>query len=496
MTKPIPGNTPSDQSATPFLDNLVSEQQLAAMSFHMPGHKRTFKSLPKLIEYWGGDLFLADLVEIDGSIDYLHAPKGSLREAQALAAQAYGADQTFFLINGSTVGNLCALMSTAHEGDKVLMSRASHRSVYGGLVLSGAEPVYIEPMYHPKVGFPLGILPEAVQQKLEQNPDIAAVHITTPNYYGYLSDVKTLARMAHAHNAVLIVDEAHGAHLTFHPLLPASALHNGADMVIQSTHKTLSALTQASMLHCAGNRVNRARVAQNQSLLQSSSPSSILLASLDVARMQMATHGEELLTQTLALAQSARAQIPEIDGLWCYGEDLVGNYGIYAYDPTKLVIRVTDSGVSGFEAAHKLRQESMLDVEFADVRHIICSITIGDTEQSIHTLIQSLRQLVAKAQPNSEPQPIIEPPAALPSIGIRPRDAYFAPSKMIPLEQSLGEICAENIIPYPPGIPLLVPGEIIDRDMLDYMRYIVRAGATIVGAEDRSLNAIRVVAQS
>ncbi len=488
----------SDQREMPFAESLRAERDRWQVSFHMPGHKGTLDLHPLLADLFGGNPLPADLVEISGIIDYLHAPKGTIKAAQELAAQAYGADHTFFLINGSTVGNIGAVMSVSGPGQKIIMSRASHRSVYGGVVLSGATPLYIEPAYHPQVGFPLAVRAEAVEKLLDSHTDVAAVHITSPNYYGVISDTAAIAQAAHAHGAALLVDEAHGSHLNFHEALPESATRLGADMIIQSTHKTQGALTQASMLHVNDQGlVNRARVAQVLALLQSSSPSSLLLASLDVARMEIATQGHAWLSQIIPLAQDARRAIQAIDGLWCYGDDLVGTAGICAYDPTKLIIRVVETGYTGFEVSYKLRHEHGIDVEFADLRQVICSVTIGDSESSVTRLVEALQVIAAETTRKtggSSPLPVDVPPPAIPEQAISPREAYFAPSRPVVLEQAVGQIVAENIIPYPPGIPLLVPGEVMAQAHLDYLRYIMSKGSGVVGTEDRTVQTVRVVA--
>jgi arginine/lysine/ornithine decarboxylase len=291
----------------------------------------------------------------------------------------------------------------------------------------------------------------------------------------------------------MLVDEAHGSHLRFHPDLPPAAVTRGADLVVQSTHKTQGALTQTSMLHLCGQRADRSRVAQSLAVLQSSSPNSILLASLDAARMQMATEGERLMARAVRLAAHARDAVRAIPGLWCYGDDIVGTHGIYAYDPTKLVIRVSDLGLTGLAVSFRLRREFGQDVEFADLRHIICSITIGDDEASIEALLRALRAISADAPPAPAPLAEVPPPAGLPEMVLTPRAATFAPSKCVPIEQSAGEVCAESIIPYPPGIPMLVPGERIAREHLDYLAYIVSQQMAVVGPQDTSLRTVRVV---
>ena len=488
--------TLDNQMRMPFLESLLTEKAKHKTSFHMPGHKGTSSPHPQLIELLGGDPHPADLVELNYNIDYLHAPKGALVEAQQLAASAYGADHTFFLINGSTVGNIAAIMSIAAPGQKIIVSRASHRSVYAALVLSGAIPIYIESDYHPAIDCPLTVSPEAVKILLEKNPDAVAVHITSPNYYGIMSNAAAICQLAHAHGVPLLVDEAHGSHLNFHRDLPASTVLLRADIIIHSTHKTQGALTQSAMLHVNDNGlVNRSRVAQNLTLLQSSSPSSILLASLDAARMQMAIQGCERLAAAIVYAQKVRDAIRQMDGLWCYGDELISVNGIFAFDPTKLIIRVTDIGYSGFEAFDILQYQYGIDAEFADVKNVICSMTIADTEASAAKLINALRSFSRQKRDgiNSDFSPV-NLPTGLPCMRILPRDAFFATKvRVTPIDEAIGQILAESVIPYPPGVPLLVAGEILEQRHVDYIRYLIDKGRDFVGSDDPLLRTVRVV---
>ncbi|CAF1180948.1 unnamed protein product [Rotaria sordida] len=485
-----------DQTRMPFLESLMVEKAHRPISFHMPGHKGTKAPHSLLLEYFGGDLHPADLVEINKNIDYLHSPRGALLEAQKLAAAAYNADHTFFLINGSTVGNMAAIMGVTASNQKIIMSRASHRSVYGGIVLSGAIPVYIEPDYHPDIGFPLSVSVEAIEVLLKQHPDVVAIHLTSPNYYGVMPDIAAICHLAHSHGVALLVDEAHGSHLGFHSDLPQSAVSLRADIIVHSTHKTQGSLTQSAMLHVNDNGfVNLARIAQVLPLLQSSSPSSILLASLDATRMQMATEGRERLSIVIALARKARDAIRQMNGLWCYGDELVGVNNIFAFDPSKLIIRVSDAGFSGFEASSLLRHQYGIEVEFADVKHVICSITIADTESTVDKLLDALHSLTRQKRPIIDHDGFsIKPPDGLPLPAINLRDAYLSTkTRTIPLNEAVGHILVENVIPYPPGVPLLVAGEIMEQRHLDYMRYLIDKGSTIIGMEDLSLQMIRIL---
>ncbi len=481
------------QDKTPFLESLQKAKHAPGVSFHMPGHKFNAALNPPLADFLGSAAIEADLSEMKPGIDYLHSAKAELLDAQRLAAQACGADRTFFLINGSTVGNLASILAVVQDGQKIIVPRASHRSVYGGLILSGATPVYVPPLYHPEVGFPLAVPVDAVSTILHEHPDAKAMQITSPNYYGVLSDVGGLVALAHAHDIPLLVDEAHGAHLPYHPDLPPSAVRLGADLVVQSSHKTLGALTQAAMLHLNGERVNVTQLERFLAIMQSSSPSVLLTASLDASRQQMATQGKALLDKALGLAYDARVRIREVPGLWCYGDEWRGQYGIFAYDPTKLVIRIADTGMSGPEFARYLAEDFAVHGEFSDPQHIICSITIADNEQHIEQLITALRGVASKRKSAESQSAVIMPPPDLPKLVLNPRQANFAPSKPVSLVEAIGEICAEQIMPYPPGIPLLVPGEIVNADTVEYLRYVQRQGVKIVGSEDVSLQTIRIV---
>jgi lysine decarboxylase len=488
---------PLDQTRMPFLESLLIEKDHQLTSFHMPGHKGTKAPHPKLLEYFGGNLHAADLVEINKNIDYLHSPRGTLREAQQLAAAAYGADHTFFLINGSTVGNMAAIMGVTGPHQKIIIPRASHRSVYGGVVLSGVTPIYIEPDYHPDIGFPLAVSVEAIELLLQQHPDVVAIHLTSPNYYGVMSDTAAICRLAHANGVAVLVDEAHGSHLGFHPELPQSTVYLGADIIVQSTHKTQGSLSQSAMLHVNDNGfVNRARIAQVLSLLQSSSPSVIFLASLDATRMQMATEGRERLSMVITLSRKARDVIRQMDGLWCYGDELIGVNNIFAFNPSKLIVRVSDTGLSGYEARSILNDQYKIEIELADLKHIVFSITVADTELTVDKLLDALRGLISQKHQikNNYDDSSIKPPNGLPRSAISLRDAYFATkTRAVPLNSAVGHILAENVIPYPPAVPLLIPGEIMEQCHLDYIRQLIGKGSIIVGTEDSSLRTVRIV---
>ena len=461
----------------------------------MPGHKHTAFGGGLLAELWGEGVVRSDLSEM-GGLDYLHSPESSLKEAQSLAARAFGAGATYFLINGTTAGNQAAILASVPPGKKLLLPRASHRSVYASLLLADAEPVYVPPIVQRGSALPLETDLAAVERLLATVPDIAAIHITSPSYYGFCSDLTGIANLAKRHGVVLIVDEAHGSHFAFHPAFPLSAMQAGADIAVQSTHKTIGSLTQSSMLHAREDFPYFRQLQQSLAMLQSSSPSALLLASLDDARALMAMHGREMLGRTLDLTTRTRSEIDAIPGLQCVRAEIVPATGRYRSDPTKMLIRVRDLGMTGFDAAAWLIAERGIEVELKDLDHILCTITIADTEPGVAELIAALRDLSEQAAPGARgenergAQPVWP---ATPIAAMSLSDAFHAESEMVPFAEAVGRISAEFVIPYPPGIPVLLPGERITPDAADYALNLLKRGGRIVGPEDPRLQSLRVM---
>lgn len=485
------------QARAPLFEALRAYLGKDMAPFHTPGHKQGRGIDPELLDLLGPNVFAIDLTELP-EVDNLHDPDGVIKEAQELAAEAYGADHTFFLCNGSTSGNDTMVLSVCDPGDKIIIPRNAHKSILGGIILSGAIPVYVQPSWDVDYGIAHGISPEAVEAALLANPDAKAVVLVNPNYYGGVVDVETIARIAHAHGKPLLVDEAHGPHFHFHPQLPISALAAGADLVVQSTHKIISGMTQASMLHVREGYVDVRRVRNVLQLLQSTSPSYVLLASLDVARRQMAVHGETLLGRTLALAESARERLNAIPGVSCFGREVCGLPGLFDLDTTKLTVRFSGLGLSGFDAIDVLNERFGIQSEMATLYNVLEIVSIGNTERDLDRLVAAVRTIADEAHAKGVrvPDAFENPPLPwLPEPVLSPRDAFFAPVKRIPFSDSVGEICAEIISPYPPGIPILAPGERITQDHVDYLRLIHAYGAFINGPEDVKLATIKVVDQ-
>jgi arginine/lysine/ornithine decarboxylase len=477
------------QAQTPLLTALqvLSRQKEAA--FYAPGHKRGEGISQSLEKVLGRLVFRADLPELP-ELDNLFAPEGVIAEAQQLAANLFGAERTWFLINGSTCGIIAAILATCTTGEKTIVPRNIHRSAIAGLILSGAIPIFINPEYDPLNDLAYSITPEAVEKALKQHPDTKAVMMLYPTYQGIGGDIEAIARLTHQRDIPLLVDEAHGAHFAFHRDLPPSALSAGADLTVQSTHKTLGAMTQASMLHLQGQRIDPERISHALQLLQSTSPSYLLLASLDAARQQMALEGEKLMTKTLQLADIARNKLAVISHLSIL--EPLDHSGFTYLDRTRLTVNVTQLGLTGFEADAILRQQLGVTAELPLPRHLTFIISLGNTTEDIDKLLQAFTLLSQSPHSPVSPSPHLPVPPS-PHSPVSPREAFFAPTITLPVEQTPNRICAELICPYPPGIPVLMPGEAIAPEAIDYLRQVLALGGTITGCSDPTLKTLKVI---
>ncbi|MCT7949544.1 aminotransferase class I/II-fold pyridoxal phosphate-dependent enzyme [Ancylothrix sp. C2] len=477
------------QTQTPLLEALKKAASQPDTPFYAPGHKRGQATPQPLAELLGKKLFSADLPELP-ELDNLFAPQTVIQEAQKLAAEAFGASQTWFLANGSTAGIIASILAVCNPNEKIILPRNIHRSVISGLILSGAIPIFINPEYDPTWDLANSITPQALQQALNQHPDTKAVMVVYPTYHGVCGDIKTLVEITHQHGIPILVDEAHGAHFSFHPDLPISAMSAGADLTVQSTHKVLSALTQASMLHIQGNRINTHRLNNALQLVQSTSPNYILLASLDAARQQMALHGQKLLSQTLELAKTARSKLAEIPHLRVLQEPAHPKPGFHSLDPTRLSINVAELGLTGFLADEILREQYKVTAELPTLRQLTFILSIGNTSADINQLIHAFQ--------NIPPSGAVGTPAIYPSLpagvpALSPRQAFFAETETVPMSEAINRISAELICPYPPGVPVLVPGEPITKQALDYLQQVLANGGTITGCSHPDLEKILVI---
>lgn len=485
------------QAQTPLLDALRTLAQKPHAAFYAPGHKRGQGVAFPLQDLLGTTVFRSDLPELP-ELDNLFAPQGAIAQAQQLAAEAFGAQQSWFLINGSTCGIMAAILATCGAGDKIILPRNVHQSAVSGLVLSGAVPVFINPEYDPQTDLTYSITSESVAAAIAQYPEAKAVMIVYPTYHGIGADVEAIAHLAHQHDLPLLVDEAHGAHLAFHPDLPPSALSCGADLSVQSIHKVLGALTQASMLHCQGNRIDRQKISKALQLLQSTSPSYLLLASLDAARQQMALHGQQLLAQTLQLATQARQQIAQIPGLSVLDppDALQPRPGFKFLDCTRLTVNLAQLELDGFAADELLHTQLAVTAELPLREHLTFIITFGNRTQEIVTLVKALATLAQQYRASKSAQrraTVALPPLPTAVPQLSPRQAYFAPTQHLPLQKAVAHISAELVCPYPPGIPVLMPGEVVRREGILYLQQVQALGARITGCSDPTLKTLQVV---
>ena len=470
-------------------------EQVAA--FHTPGHKFG-KGAPEVLRQKLGPAGLAlDLTVVPGLGD-LFDKQGPVRESQRLAAALYGASESYYLVNGTTGGIYAMILATVGPGEKIIVPRNVHRSVMGGLILSGAVPVFVQPVLDPELQIAMNVTTEAVAGAIHQHPDARAVLLINPTYYGVTADVAAITDLAHRHGMSVLVDEAHGPHFHFSPALPMPGITAGADLVVQSTHKILGALSQASMLHARRGRVLIPRLESMLQLVQSSSPNYLLLASLEAAVCQMEESGAALVSQSLFLAESARGRINAIPGLYCFGAERVGGPGIFGYDPTKLVVNVSRLGIRGNEAELWLRRVGKVQAELSDLHNVLFLVTLADDAATIDRLVDALQALAREYAGEREPNerlpdlPLADWSAA--PLLLSPREALFRPQEKVSFSDSAGRISAETVTSYPPGIPLLVPGEQITPQAIQYCQRLQQSGITILGPEDPTLNTLEVVA--
>ena len=491
-----------DQSRTPYFDVLLDYVDSGVIPFHTPGHMQGKGMDPALRDFLGDNVLAIDLTQIRG-LDDLLQPTEAIDEAQRLAAEAYAANHSFFLINGSTSGNQVMMMTAVNPGEKIAIPRNAHKSAMGGLIMSGAHPVWMQPEVDESLHMDHTVTPETVRRTLDEHPDLAAVYVVSPTYYGVAADLAGIADVAHERGKPLLVDEAWGPHFHFHPDLPIDALEAGADLCINSTHKMLGSMSQTAMLHEHSTRIRLDRLKAVVKLFLSTSPNLVLVASLDVARRQMAMQGRALLQRTIDLANDTRRRLNEIPGVYCFGEEHVGKPGVFDLDPTKITITVKALGYTGYEAEEILRRRYNVQCELADLFNCLALFTIGTTQEAADRLVYGVKELAREDRPIDvfSPSGVLERRLAtgtyalpkIPPIRMNPREAFLADTEFVRFKESAGQICAEVITPYPPGIPVISPGEEITPEIIEYLRLEQRAGVRMQGPYDSELRTIRVV---
>ena len=486
------------QKQTPLFTAVKHYKDNAPAYFCIPGHRSYRGIAPAWVEDVGEQIFGYDLTEAHG-LDDLHAPEGAIKEAQELTADLYGADKSWFLVNGTPCGNEAMLLATLRPGDKVLLPRNAHKSMLMGLILSGAEPVWMLPEYIGQLQLWGGIHPETVEKALDKDPSIRAVALVSPNYYGMVSDIRRISNICHAHHIPLLVDEAHGAHLYFSNKLPKGALACGADLCVQSWHKVTSALGQSSVLHLRSDLVDLAAVDAALKLVQSTSPSYLLMTSLDLARRELALHGKEQLDLLQQTAATVREQIRQIPGLSCPGTELVGQFGIYALDESRLTIDVSRLSLTGQETSDQLFSRFGVDLELAEEKVALAILTAANTSEDTKRLLDALSAVAAEYHTTSSASksfPGFSTLPALPPMVYPPRQAWFARKETVAFSQAVGCVSGEAVIPYPPGIPVLYPGEKITEDIWQMIWHLKKQGCHFHGPGDLSLDTIQIISVS
>ncbi|PTX65057.1 arginine decarboxylase [Melghirimyces profundicolus] len=482
----------ADQERTPLFTCLKEHAAKNPVQFHIPGHKKGHGMDPEFRRFIGDSALSIDLINIE-PLDDLHHPHGAIREAQDLAAEAFGADFTFFSVQGTSGAIMTMVLSVCQPGEKIIVPRNVHKSVLSAIILAGAHPVFVHPVMDEDLGIAHGVTRREVEKALARHPDAKAVLLINPTYYGIACHLEEIVETVHAHGIPVLVDEAHGVHTHFHPGLPPSAMQAGADMAATSMHKLGGSLTQSSVLNVREGRVNPRRIQTIISMLTTTSTSYLLLASLDASRRFLATQGRDRIGHALNLAVEARKRLNAIPGIRCVGREILGGEATYAMDETKLIIHLTGLGITGYEAETWLREHWNLEVELSDLYNILCLVTPGDTSGSIDTLVRALEDLSRKF--HTDRQPIggqIRIPET-PVLAVSPREAFYSETVTLPFRESAGRIIAEFIMIYPPGIPVLLPGERITADNIDYILRHLEAGLPVQGPEDPDMRMIRVL---
>jgi arginine decarboxylase len=486
-----------NQERMPLLDAMVHYVAEEALPFHTPGHKQGKGMAAPFTAVMGSKMLRYD-VSLMSELDDLHQPQGCIKEAEQLVAELYGADDSFFVVNGTTGGIQAMILAIAGPGDKIIVPRNAHRSIVSGIILSGAIPIYIYPEIDDELGLAMGVTTAAVEAALKNHLDAKGVLLINPTYYGVASDLAAIVALVHSYGLPVIVDEAHGPHLKFSEKLPVSALDAGADICAQSTHKILGAMTQCSIVHCREERIDVERLKTMLQLVQSTSPNYILMASLDVARMQMGTGGPRLISETIELAEYLRREVNKIPGLLCFGSERMNRPGSYSLDPTKVTVTVRKLGITGMMAEKYLRSQYKIQAELCDMFNVLFLITLGDSKTEVDALLCALRNLAAQSSQTSNfaamAEAVAQPMPRLPEQVLAPREALFHSKTAISFRKAAGKVCAEIVAFYPPGIPLLCPGEKITSEMIDYCLALKQAGMNVSGPEDKLLDRILVVA--
>ena len=480
--------TQYSQDTAPIMEALNRYKSMRVVPFDVPGHKRG-RGNDALAAFLGEQCLSMDVNSMK-PLDNLCHPVSVIREAEELAAEAFGAKHAFFMVNGTTSAVQAMVMTACKAGDKIIMPRNVHRSAINALILSGAVPVYVNPGVNSELGIPLGMSVNEVKQAILNHPDAKAILINNPTYYGICSNLQAITDLAHQHHMLVLVDEAHGTHFYFGDDLPASAMSVGADMASVSMHKSGGSLTQSSFL-LINNEVSEGYTRQIINLTQTTSGSYLLLSSLDISRRNLALNGKEIFRKVTRMAQYTRDEINKIDGYYAFSKELLNGDTVFDFDVTKLSVHTLDIGLAGIEVYDILRDEYDIQIEFGDIGNLLAYISVGDRQLDIERLVAALAEI--KRRYAKDKSGLFDHEYITPQVILTPQHAFYALKEKLPIEDSSGQISSEFVMCYPPGIPILAPGERITDEILDYIRYSKEKGCFLTGTEDSKIDTINVV---
>lgn len=477
-----------DQNKAPIYEALENFKKMRVVPFDVPGHKRG-RGNAELTSFLGEACLSVDVNSMK-PLDNLCHPVSVIKEAEEIAAEAFGAANAFFMVGGTTSAVQSMILYACKSGDKIIMPRNVHRSAINALILCDAVPVYVNPDVNNQLGIALGMSVEQVEKAIEENPDAKAVLVNNPTYYGICSDLKKITELAHSKGMLVLVDEAHGTHFYFGDNFPITAMAAGADLASVSMHKSGGSLTQSSFL-LMGKQINSDYMRQIINLTQTTSASYLLLSSLDISRKRLALNGKKIFAQTVEMAEYARSEINSIGGYYAYSKELINGDSIFDFDVSKLSVYTLPIGLAGIEVYDLLRDEYDIQIEFGDIGNILAYISVGDRKRDIERLISALfeiRRRFGKTATGMLSQEYVTPTVAQP-----PRRAFYAEKMSVPLEQAVGKVCTEFVMCYPPGIPILAPGELITEKIIDYIKYAKEKGCQMTGTEDINLEKLNVI---
>lgn len=477
-----------NQAAAPLYEAMTEHRLNRVVPFDVPGHKGG-RGNALLTQFLGQDCLKNDVNSMK-PLDNLCHPVSVIKQAQELAADAFGAENAFFIVNGATGAVQAMIMSVCKRGDKIILPRNVHRSAINALVVCGAVPVYVNPGVNSELGIPLGMTPEAVEAAIIANPDAKAVLVNNPTYYGICSDLRRITEIAHKHGLRVLCDEAHGTHFYFGENLPPSGMSVGADMAAVSVHKTGGSLTQSAMV-LMNNGVNPDYVRQIINLTQTTSASYLLMVSLDLARQNLALNGREFYAKTVEIAAYARKEINAGGGYYAFADELCNGADFFDFDRTKLSIHTRAMGLAGIEVYDLLRDEYGIQIEFGDIGNILAIITGGDSRLEIERLLSALSEI--KRLYSRSPVGLFDHEYINPIVELAPQEAFYAEQQSLPLDETNGRVCGEFVMCYPPGIPILAPGERITKDILDYIKFAKEKGCSLTGCRDMKVECLEVV---